>query len=112
MKVSFLISNLKFVRRKTCPKMKVSFLISNLKFFIIFQMPLSRRRDRERKRFEGQSRCAKCKLATLYPDGAMRCDLTKETVEPSRPACRKRISGTFKLFERRFEDGGRIGADD
>jgi len=61
-------------------------------------MPLGREKDKEKKRGERGSYCSRCRLATLYPDGAVRCDLTREVVEPSRPACKKRIAGMVKVL--------------
>jgi len=60
---------------------------------------LSRDKDRERKRKEEQSYCFYCQLATLYPDGALRCDLDKKVVQPNQSACKQRRVGKAKLYK-------------
>ena len=49
--------------------------------------------------------CANCKLATLYPDGTVRCDFTKNgnllgvCVQPNSPACQNVSEGKFKIYK-------------
>ena len=39
--------------------------------------------------------CWQCSLATLYPDGALRCDLTDKVASE---ACLSKQQGIFQLF--------------
>ena len=81
-------------------------------------MPLSKGRDKERKRLQRSyvqpNYCHSCRLATLYPDGRLRCDFTKSEnnslgicVQPNERACINRQEGKPTLYKA-SRNGGNV----
>jgi len=60
-------------------------------------MPLSKERDKERKRREKGSYCGNCQFATFSMRG-LKCDLSGKLIQGNQPACRQRRIGRMKLF--------------